>query len=131
LQLIAIPFFLVSGILIMARKSKSHEIKAAGGHTLFIGGFLAGIMNPMLFTFWFMVTNFLVTGNFISLDSLANSTAFIAGTAFGALLLLILFARLTQKHRRFLEQRLSGNLNKLVGIIFIFLAIVQFIKWIQ
>ncbi|MDQ3051557.1 MAG: hypothetical protein M3Q95_11770 [Bacteroidota bacterium] len=130
LQFIAIPFFLVTGLIMMTKKNAGVKQQDISGQTLFLDGFLAGALNPMLFTFWLMIITFLTTGNHLTLDSWGNRVAFVLGTAIGAFLLLLLFAVLTLWNKPLLERKLSGNLNKITGLIFIILAIYQFIRWV-
>ncbi len=130
LRLISFPFFLITGLLLINRKENALPVEKLRSHKLFLSGFLAGALNPMLFTFWFMIITFLVTGNHIELGNWPNRIAFILGTAVGAFLLLLLFAKLTIRNKNFLERKLSGRLNKIIGMIFIILSVYQFVSWI-
>ncbi len=106
------------------------SIQTVRGQNLFASGFIAGMLNPMLYAFWLMIVNLLLAENVIVLDTATHKSAFVIGTAAGAFLLLGCFAWLTQRNRKLLEQTLMGKMNTLVGAIFIILAVIQFIKWL-
>ncbi len=129
LQWISIPFFFVSGMVLIYKKSSSFNLSYANVNgNLLIRGFFAGLLNPMLFAFWLMVINFFSHTKIFALHTFYSRVAFIAGAAAGAFGLLLLFALLTIRSKGLLDKILAGNMNRITGLVFIIFAGVALIR---
>jgi threonine/homoserine/homoserine lactone efflux protein len=92
----------------------------------FIKGFVLAIFNPQLLPFWLGVLVYL--NGFIDFSQgtlFSPYIAFVLGTACGAWFLLFVFTKLTLKYKLKLNNLLKHNMNKIVGGLFIFLAIIE------
>ena len=118
----------VVGLLILVGKTERREKKQQKVANSLFSGFLMGFFNPMLFTFWLLISNSLQNEHFIYLNGTIQRVFFIAGTFAGALLLLVLLAFAAAKKRAILLDRYSNFLNKLIGIILLLLAVHELYK---
>lgn len=130
LNVVTILCLFFYGLYSISRKNTNNKTDSPGKASLFTFGFFAGAINPMLFTFWILVINSLVTENIIKLDYWISGLAFISGTATGAFLLLILVAWIARRNKQILSRMLSGNMDRAIGIIFIILAAIHFLKMV-
>lgn len=127
LSMLFIPLLFLAGIYLFrkkARKETSHSWKSND----FKNGFMIGMVNPLLVPFWLIWVQQVVQRGYLKLDNLAAQMAFVIGTAFGALLLLLIVAFFTVKYKDQLERTLEGKINKLLGIICIILAFVELFR---
>lgn len=128
IRFISIPFFLTSGIIIFFGPASVPGHNSYHKSKFFLSGFISGMLNPMLFAFWFMVINYLASENIVSVHYFPNSIAFVIGTATGAFLLLLFFAFIAYRKKGAIDKLLAGKLNKVVGIVFIILAATEIIR---
>jgi threonine/homoserine/homoserine lactone efflux protein len=128
-QLFSIALFLCFGVFSFFKINKKAN-KQNVANSFFIKGFLLGIANPMLITFWLSIILFLNQTSYVYLHTTSVKIAFIFGTAVGAFLLLYSFAIFIRKNRTFFSESATQKLNKTIGILFIILAIIQFLKLI-
>ncbi len=127
-RVISVPVFLIAGIVIYFRNPALNRTVQIQHKRLFISGLVTGMFNPMLFTFWFMVINYITARNFILIGKLSNGVAFAMGAAAGAFLLLLLFALIAEKKKSVLSHKLNGSIHKIIGVVFIILAATEGIK---
>lgn len=95
----------------------------------FAKGLLLASFNPQLLPFWLGVLVFLK--NYIDFESgslVSPYFAFVLGTAFGAFLLLSLFIKLAIRYRDKLMKILGHKLDKVVGSLFILLALIELVR---
>lgn len=122
---IFIIVLLILGIYNIFKTYKTQTINASAGAGFLKGLFLA-LLNPQLFPFWLGILVFLK--GYLNFDQgtlFSPYLAFIAGTALGAWLLLYMFTRLAIAYKAKLEALLKNNLNKVVGFLFIALALIE------
>jgi threonine/homoserine/homoserine lactone efflux protein len=129
LQWMSIPFFFVSGLVLIYKKTTAVNLSnTIINGNLLLKGFFAGLFNPMLFAFWLMVINFFSYTKIFALHNFYSRVAFIAGAAIGAFGLLLLFALLTIRNKEWLDRMLAGNINRITGLVFIIFAGVAVIR---
>jgi len=107
------------------KKYKANVIKASAGAG-FLKGFFLAILNPQLLPFWLGIL--VLLKGYINFDQgtlFSPYFAFIVGTALGAWLLLYMFTRLAIAYKTKLESLLKNNMNKVVGCLFIALALIE------
>lgn len=121
--LIAVLLFL--GLYNIFKPYSKKTIKPSSGSG-FIKGFFLAILNPQLLPFWLGIL--VLLKGYVHLDQgtfFSPYIAFIAGTALGAWLLLYMFTRLAIAYKTKLEALLKNNMNKIVGYLFIALALIE------
>ena len=128
-QIAAIFIFLIIGATALFKKYQSKVIERSGPAP-FLSGFILGILNPMLITFWISVITFLHQFNIAVTKTVYTQVAFVLGTAAGAFLLLLTFAIIVTKNKPSFIQNNQERINKILGLIFIILAVIQFLKLI-
>ena len=128
IKVLTIPFLLITGILMWRKEKKETQI--AGDVTSFplLKGFLAGGMNPMLLPFWVFVLYQTRQHQVLSLNDHFSKAGFIAGTASGAFILLLLLVIYTEKISQKSVHFSKIAFNKLLGIIFLTLALIEFLR---
>ena len=112
-----------AGITILFQRNTKPEQKPQPkiANSVF-AGFLMGFFNPMLFTFWLLISNSLQHTHLIRLNAIQERIAFITGTFAGALLLLVIIAFAGARKKKSFFDRYSSVVNKLIGIILLLLA---------
>ncbi len=125
-----IPVFLVMGINNLFRKETNIEkytTTTTSKNFDFIKGFSLGMLNPQLLPFWFFTLIYLSKS--FTISTLSTKYAFVLGTGFGALSVLIIFAYLAHRYQSYIKQRLQKySVNRIMGYLFISLALIQIIK---
>lgn len=123
--------FIVLGILFFFKKSiqNNDPAKKKKGNS-FIRGILISIVNIQAIPFWIFVLTYLDTVQMIHLDTgqqLNFILLFLVGVALGKFLALLLFGVLSEaisKRTNFLNKWM----NKILGGIFIFIGLLQFVQ---
>ena len=131
LELAVIPLLLTMGLYNILKKPKQVKQVAAanidrGALTV---GFAMGMGNPQLLPFWAAVMLGLKTNQYFNFSGLLERTAVVAGAAFGAFLLLITIAKITDKKRTQIISLQKYSANKIIGFIFIILAVIASINF--
>lgn len=130
LNVLIIPIFLLMGLVYLFQKQPSNVYKMpkSGRNRLdFLKGFSLGMLNPQLLPFWFFMLIFL--GKYFSINDLSTKYAFVLGTGMGAFTILALFAYLAHRYKSYINQLLRGfSVNRLMGYLFITLALMQIVK---
>jgi threonine/homoserine/homoserine lactone efflux protein len=127
LEIAIIPLFLFIGIGYFLAKPSSIDTNFTFSTSQPRGfwlGFGLACLNPQLFPFWLSVFVLLSTYN-LSVNTLTDQLAFIIGTSFGALVLLVGIAYLIHQNRTWVQYLQKLNLNPWVGGIFISIALIQ------
>jgi threonine/homoserine/homoserine lactone efflux protein len=127
LSLFFIPLLFLAGVYLFKKKVQEGAPPSLKKNN-FKNGFLIGLVNPLLIPFWLIWVQQVVQRGCIKLDTLISQIAFVTGTAFGALLLLLMVAFFTFKYMSTLHKVLKGEINKVLGIICIILAFVEIFR---
>lgn len=130
----AVPVLLGIGIItFFTPNSPTESSKVTNNSSSLAKGFFIGLLNPQLFPYWLVVLLQLSNYDILRVQTTADCIAFISGTAVGAFFLLIGVAFLSFCYReKMLEQVKRWNINRFLGILFILLAVGQFLKlWIE
>lgn len=130
LNLLTIPFFALIGLSYLFRKEPNKIENSVFDNykkTNFFKGFLLGMLNPQLLPFWFFVLVFLSKS--FSISGLAAKYAFVLGAGLGAFSILILFAYLANRYNKRIKEILSRfSMNRIIGWLFLFFALIQIFK---
>jgi threonine/homoserine/homoserine lactone efflux protein len=127
LNLLIIPVFLLMGILNLTKKQKTVVVNSNHKNLDFMKGFSLGMLNPQLLPFWFFILVFL--GKYFTISRLSSKLAFVLGTGTGAFILLFSFAYLAQRyHSRITKMFQNYPINRVMGYLFISLAVIQVVK---
>lgn len=129
LRAIAIPLLFAGGIMMWTKKETQPVAHKQRSGNLLLSGFMLGAMNPMLFAFWFITCHYLQSNGIISISGTFNSAAFVAGTAAGAFLLLLLLAWLVQQQHARLTRLFGKRLNRFIGAAFIIFALTETVRF--
>jgi threonine/homoserine/homoserine lactone efflux protein len=126
-ELAVIPLFMIFGILNLLKKEKENSDQNNSISENVNLAFRYGIFNPFLISFW--ILSLLIIGKFVSIKTPTQIFAFWLGTGTGGFLTKTCFALLALTFRNKVFQFFSRfSLNKILGVLFILLAIVQAIK---
>lgn len=130
LNLSVIPIFLAMGLSNLFQtqiNTTEHETQISRKNLDFIRGFSLGMLNPQLLPFWFFILIYL--SKFFAISSLSTKYAFVLGTGIGAFAILFIFARLASHYDAHIRKLLRKySVNRLMGYLFISLALLQTIK---
>ncbi|RYU91838.1 LysE family translocator [Emticicia agri] len=130
LNLLMIPVFLVIGLFYFFQKNPEVAAPVSAPDSQkadFLKGFVLGIINPQVLPFWFFIAVYL--NKHIAINSFATKAAFVAGAVTGAFAILYLFALVSSRQQQNIQKLLRGYpINRVIGIIFLALALFQLIK---
>ena len=127
--LIACIVLLVLGIVSIKAKPDSSEVEIKdSGKVGFVKGIILGVLNPLAMPFWLGVTTYLQINGLINLDG-GNYWSYILGVFLGEITLLIVIIKIGKRFTRVSDNRTIVGI--LPGIVFIFLAIVNFGQWLS
>ncbi len=128
LNWLVVPVFLIIGLMYVFQKPKPKTIQAvsnADGN--FLKGFWLALVNPQLLPFWLVVATYI--GSQYAMSNFSIQFAFVSGAALGAFAILCIFAFISQKLQSKISPFLNKYpLNKIVGGIFIAMALIQLAK---
>lgn len=124
LEILVIPVLVVLGVYNIRKKNKEVKIREKRDNG-FWQGLGLGILNPQLLPFWFAILVYLKSLQLFNFNHLAVQLAFVAGTAAGALALLLSLAFLIYCNKTWADSLIRINFNRIVGIIFVGLAALQ------
>ncbi len=129
LEILIIPVFLGIGLFYVFQKQKKpSQITVEKASNDFLKGFSLGMLNPQLLPFWLGIL--IAFNSFLKIENLPSKTAFVLGTASGAFAILYGFIVLTIRFKEQILQFLNKYpLNKIIGWVFIGLAVVQSYKF--
>jgi threonine/homoserine/homoserine lactone efflux protein len=130
LNFLIIPVFLVMGLSNLFQKEvktleNNNKIKVK--NLDFIRGFSLGMLNPQLLPFWFFILIYLSKS--FTINNLSTKYAFVLGTGIGAFAILFVFAHLAHRFNGDIKKLLQKySVNRIMGYLFISLALMQIIK---
>jgi threonine/homoserine/homoserine lactone efflux protein len=127
--LTCIPIFLVIGIYYMFKKSTSmpKPTSRASNAIGFAKGFMLSAFNLLAVPYYVFLGGWLASSNYINLRP-QFIAAYSTGVVVGSFLVFFLYAKLGQYIRN-KSERMSRYASKVVGIIFIVIAISQAIRY--
>lgn len=130
LNFLVIPIFLVMGLSNLFQKQVNtieKRFQISTKNIDFIRGFSLGMLNPQLLPFWFFIL--ICLSKSFAINSLSTKYAFVLGTGIGAFAILCLFARLAHRYHEHIKKLLQKySVNRVMGYLFISLALMQIIK---
>lgn len=126
----SVPLLLSIGIVIFNTPNRSIKLENTQLQPFsFVKGLTIGLLNPQLFPYWLVVLVQFGMYRGLSVQTLSEQIAFVAGTAVGALGLLVGVAYLTSHFREKLLDKLGKfNINRVLGALFFMLAVAQLLK---
>lgn len=126
----SVPLLLSIGIVIFSTPNRSIKLENTQLQPFsFVKGLTIGLLNPQLFPYWLVVLVQFGMYRGLSVQTLSEQIAFVAGTAVGALGLLVGVAYLTSHFREKLLDKLGKfNINRVLGALFFVLAVAQLLK---
>ena len=130
-----IGLLLIIGMITFFSKSAEIKRQAVSVNNLFFS-FLKGIslslFNPALLPFWIVVLLEYKHHNLLKITTLSEKTFFVLGAGTGTFLLVYSYAFIANKKRDLLFKYLTDNrLNKIIGSIFIGLALLQLVNMLN
>lgn len=122
------PVLFLSGVALLI-KSSSVQKKGSEWRTFpFAKGLFLGLLNPLLLPFWSIVILKIQSGGNLHLEDPIARLSFVAGSFFGAFLLLVLIARVVDKPSDKTMIFFKSKGNKLFGVVFIILAFLEILR---
>ncbi|MES2794825.1 MAG: LysE family transporter [Bacteroidota bacterium] len=129
----AIIFLLISvGVYTFFQNSEkiAYEKVSLNGRLIsFLKGVSLSLFNPALLPFWLVVLVAYQNYSFLTINTFQEKTAMVLGAGTGTFLLVFTYAMIADKKREIVFKYLTDNrLNKLIGLIFIGLALLQILN---
>lgn len=127
-QIVTAVVLVALGIINLVSRITSQKFIPHGSirrRTGFKRGVTLGLLNPMTIPFWLIVTNYLVTNNWVTVGG-KNFWAYVTGLAAGTFILMVTVDFLGSKF-----QKISDNtflVRKVPGILFMMMGIYSFWK---
>ncbi|MFL5731194.1 MAG: LysE family translocator [Cytophagaceae bacterium] len=126
IQMIAIPVFLLLGILSYKKSAPSHREEKPMKGKSFVEGITLGLLNPLQIPFWVAYTSYLISNLWIKNQEVLLNV-FIAGICTGTLIILCIIAVLSKKFTSVMNIG-SGYINRIIAFVFFGLAFYQTVK---
>jgi len=131
IEIIAVPIFILLAYLFLTKKhvEPTANEQAPKGSNDFAQGLFIGLINPTQITFWLGYSTYFMSIGWMKEEWL-YMTSFVVGVCTGSLVMLFIYAYFCKKWfygntpKLFTEK----SLNKIVGFIFIILALMQAAK---
>lgn len=128
IELIAVPIFILLAYLFLTKKhvEPTANEQAPKGSNDFVQGLFIGLINPTQITFWIGYSTYFISIGWMKED-LLYMTGFVVGVCAGSLVMLFIYAYYCKKWFYGNTPKLFTEtvLNKIVGFIFIGLALIQ------
>ncbi|MBC7451068.1 MAG: LysE family transporter [Cytophagales bacterium] len=125
IELIAIPVFLLLGMLSVRTKNKEQHIEEVDKGNEFLNGLFMGVINPLQIPFWIFYSSYFISIGWLK-EEMPMIWIFVTGIGLGTFALLFIFAWYSKKWFYGNTSIWNGNLiNTIIGWIFIVLAMVQ------
>ncbi|MEA5457968.1 LysE family transporter [Arcicella sp. LKC2W] len=132
MQRAIIGILLTVGIITFFQKSitiKSEEVSLNSRFFSFFKGISLSLFNPALLPFWVVVLLSYQKYDFLKIETVLEKTSFVLGAGTGTFLLVYTYAFIANRKRDLIFQYITDSrLNKLIGCIFISLAILQLVN---
>lgn len=127
---VTVPLLLIVGVIIFVTPNRPITLEKTQQKSLsFVKGLTIGILNPQLFPYWLVILVQFDMHEMFQVQTLADQISFVAGTATGALGLLVGVAYLTMYFReRLIEKLAKFNINRFLGALFILLGLGQLLR---
>jgi threonine/homoserine/homoserine lactone efflux protein len=132
MQRVIIGILLIVGTITFFQKSaeiKSQKISLDNRLFSFSKGISLSLFNPALLPFWVVVLLSYQKYHSLKIESVFEKFSFLLGVGTGTFLLVYSYALIANKKRDLIFKYITDNrLNKLIGVIFIGLAILQLVN---
>lgn len=125
------PVLIIIGLYTLFIKKKPKEVisETKGSKAGDFGkGLVLALLNPQIFTYWIAVMIYIGSTGIYEVNSWTEKLSFTFGAAVGALGLFITFAAISIRNKEKINSLVAGNINKVMGWIFIVLGIVQLVN---
>lgn len=108
---------------------KLEEVSTRGRVFSFLKGISLSLFNPQLIAFWIVILLAYNGYNFLKITTLIEKVAFVLGAGTGTFGLVYTYGYIANRKREFIFKYLNDSrLNKLIGLIFWGLAVVQLVN---
>ena len=108
---------------------KSEEVSTQGWVFLFFKGISLSLFNPQLIAFWVVILLAYNGYDFLKINTATERLAFVLGAGTGTFGLVYTYAYIANRKRNFVFKYLNDSrLTKLIGLIFLGLAVVQLVN---
>lgn len=129
LNYLVIPVFLILGIYYISQKKKNKIYNEEKSVKSFSKGLLLATLNPQLLPFWFGILIYI--NSLVIINQPGEQFAFVIGTAFGAFVLLCIYAFIAYRKRELINSYISKfNYDKIIGWSFLALSGIKVISFI-
>lgn len=133
-QWIIIVLLLIAGFITFFQKGEvipPEKVELKGRFLSTFKGITLSLLTPALFPFWVVVLLEYKKYKILTISTFWDKTLFVAGAETGTFLLVYTYAYITERKRNTIFKYLTDNrLNKLMGCIYIGLAVWQLINMI-
>jgi threonine/homoserine/homoserine lactone efflux protein len=126
-----VPLLVGMGIYNIFRKSENFgdDVNKKQEAADLLKGVIISFLNPQLLPYWLMILVMLNGYEFFAIHTVLDKIMFVIGTGLGEFILIALVVWVTHRFRHyFLEKLKRWSLNKIFGVLFLFLAALQSVK---
>lgn len=129
-----IALLLIAGFFTFFQKEEvitAEKVEVKGRFLSIFKGITLSLLTPALFPFWVVVLLEYQKYDWLKINSISDKIFFVAGAETGTFLLVYTYAFIAERKRNTIFKYLTDNrLNKLMGIIYIGLAVWQLVNMI-
>lgn len=129
-----IVVLLIAGFFTFFQKEEvipSEKVEVKGRFLSIFKGITISLLTPALFPFWVVVLLEYQKYGWLKINSISDKIFFVAGAETGTFLLVYTYAFIAERKRNTIFKYLTDNrLNKLMGIIYIGLAVWQLVNMV-
>jgi threonine/homoserine/homoserine lactone efflux protein len=134
-QWIIIVLLFIAGFITFFQKDEvieTEKVEVKGRILSIFKGITLSLLTPALFPFWVVVILEYKKYDWLKINTIADKLFFVLGAETGTFLLVYTYAYITERKRNFIFKYLIDNrLNKLMGILYIGLAVWQLVNMLN
>ncbi len=131
-QWIIIVLLFIAGFYTFFQKDEvieTEKVEVKGRFVSIFKGITLSLLTPALFPFWVIVLLEYKKYDFLTISTFWDKIFFVAGAETGTFLLVYTYAYITERKRNIIFKYLTDNrLNKLMGVLYIGLAVWQLVN---
>jgi threonine/homoserine/homoserine lactone efflux protein len=130
-----IVLLIMAGLFTFFQKDEiieNEKVEVKGKFLSIVKGITLSLLTPALFPFWVIVLLEYKKYNFLTINTFWDKIIFVAGAETGTFLLVYTYAYITERKRNTIFKYLTDNrLNKLMGCLYIGLAVWQLVNMVM
>ncbi len=129
-----IALLLIAGFFTFFQKDEvieTEKVEVKGRMISIFKGITLSLLTPALFPFWVVVLLEYQKYDWLKINTISDKISFVIGAETGTFLLVYTYAYITERKRNLIFKYLTDNrLNKLMGVLYIGLAVWQLVNMV-